>query len=190
PTPEEKLLESTPKQRKSGTSAPADTDAGVTVKPEGDIQKTGGAAVEVDGSLPAFDWPGFRGTRRDSVVAGVRLDTAWNTSPPVARWRRPIGPGWSSFAVKGDVLYTQEQRADEEIVSAYRLSTGEPVWMHKDSARFYEPNAGAGPRGTPLLHNQRVYALGATGILKALDSATGRVGWTRNAAIDTGVPIP
>ena len=138
----------------------------------------------------AISWPGFRGSHRDGVVAGVRVGTDWRTAPPVALWRRPIGPGWSSFAVAGDFLYTQEQRGDEEIVSAYKVSTGEPVWMHKDAARFYETNGGAGPRATPTLDGGHVYSLGATGILNALDAMSGRVVWSRDAAAATGAPLP
>ncbi|HEY2845504.1 MAG TPA: hypothetical protein VGJ09_17705, partial [Bryobacteraceae bacterium] len=84
------------------------------------------------------DWPGFRGPHRNGVIPGVRIETDWSASPPVQIWRRPVGPGWSSFAVHGDRFYTQEQRGNDEVVTCYNLTNGEPVWTHTDPARFYE----------------------------------------------------
>ena len=119
------------------------------------------------------------------MVRGVRINTDWSASPPVQMWRRPIGPGWSSFSVRGDLLYTQEQRGNEEIVACYRVSTGDPVWRHADPVRFYESNGGAGPRGTPTIRQDRVYSMGATGILNALDARTGKKIWSHDTATET-----
>ena len=158
------------------------------------LETTGGEPHSSLESQPATstsgDWSGFRGRHRDGAVQGIRIETDWNASPPALLWRRPVGPGASSFAASNGRLYTQEQVGDGEAVTCYALDTGELVWMHRDEARFWDSHVGPGPRATPALSEDRVYALGATGILNALDAADGTVLWSRNAATDTGAAVP
>ncbi len=171
PTAEERLLA-------AGTSEPQLNSASRPSQVDGEGQELNSP------------WPGFRGLHRDSVVPELRIATDWNSFPPERIWQRAVGPGWSSFAVAGGLLFTQEQRGEEEIVSAYRTANGEPAWSHRDTARFWESMAGAGPRATPTLAGGRLFSLGATGILNALDPTDGSLLWSRNAALDANAPTP
>lgn len=129
-------------------------------------------------------WSEFRGPRRDGVVAGVRLNTDWGAKPPREIWRRKIGPGWSSFAAVGDLLFTQEQRGDMEAVVCCDANTGSEVWTYEYPSRFWEAVAGDGPRATPTLHEGALFALGAKGVLCRLDARTGARVWTRDLCKD------
>ena len=166
PTPEERYL-----AQRSATTLPVEPSASAL-------------------SLRPGDWPAFRGIHRDSVVRDVSISTDWNANPPRQIWRRPIGPGWSSMILVDGKLFTQEQRGDNEATVCLDASTGNEIWSHQESGRFWDALSAAGPRATPTFDNGRIYSQGATGILLCLDAATGQRIWSRNTLEDSGAKLP
>lgn len=136
------------------------------------------------------DWPGFRGSNRDSRLSGVSIDTDWRAHPPELVWKHRIGPGWGSFAVVDGKLFTQEQRGGDEAVVCYTADSGREIWEHLEPTRFQEAMGGAGPRATPTIHGGKLYAQGATGKLVCLDAATGRTHWVADLKADVGGVVP
>ncbi|MEM1297542.1 MAG: PQQ-binding-like beta-propeller repeat protein, partial [Verrucomicrobiota bacterium] len=126
------------------------------------------------------DFPAFLGEAMDGFVPDPGLNPDWEANPPEELWRISIGLGWSAFSVVGERAVTQEQRGEEELVTCYHVKTGQLLWSHADSVRFSEPMGGDGPRATPTIRDGVVYALGATGILNALDLADGKLLWSRS----------
>lgn len=124
----------------------------------------------------ADDFPQFLGPSRNCLLPDRRLSRNW-TPPPQLLWKRPIGAGWSAFSAVNGYAVTLEQRGDEELVSCYEVATGNPVWSDAIKARHENALGGIGPRSTPTIHQGKVYALGATGVLRCLDGATGKVVW-------------
>ena len=135
------------------------------------------------------DFPQFLGPHRNATVTGPTLARDWKTQPPQKLWSQPVGAAWSGFAVLGNYAVTQEQRGEEEMVVAYDLPTGKVRWSHADAAHYNTVIAGEGPRATPTLASNRVYTLGATGILNCLDLATGERIWSKDIIKDNQAKV-
>jgi outer membrane protein assembly factor BamB len=132
----------------------------------------------------AEDFPQFLGPQRLGVTDGKHLARDWSRTPPREVWRRPIGGGWSSFAIVGDLAWTQEQRDADECVVCYRVADGSQQWIHRDPIHYTTSLGGPGPRATPTVSGTRVFAVGATGQLNCLDAATGKLHWAVNILED------
>jgi len=126
------------------------------------------------------DWPQWRGPRRDGVSVETGLLKDWPANgPPLAWTATGAGEGYSSFAVANGRAFTLGARGDTEYVVAFDVATGKRVWDVAHGRRFNN-DRGDGPRGTPTVDGDRLYAYGASGDLAAMDAATGKVLWKIN----------
>jgi outer membrane protein assembly factor BamB len=148
------------------------------------------AAATLTNAAASSSFPQFLGPDRNGIIPGVNLETNWTTQPPKELWRREVGPAWTGFAVARGLAITQEQRGPQEIVSAYSLETGAPIWSHADEAHYLNTLGGEGPRANPTIEGDRVYAFGAMGILNCLDLATGKLIWSVNIPREHSTSAP
>ena len=130
-------------------------------------------------------WTNFRGPKRDGKYEETSVSTSWPSNGLPVLWKQPIGVGHASFAVADGKAFTIEQRRGQEVVAAYDLGTGRELWTAKWNAEFRD-STGDGPRATPTWDQGRIYALGATGELKAIDASNGSVIWGKNILSDNG----
>ncbi len=133
------------------------------------------------------DFPRFLGAGGEAVVRGIALDPDWAAHPPKKLWQREVGSGWSAFAAVNGFAVTMEQRGPTERVTCYRIDDGEPAWSHGIEARHETLLGYVGPRATPTIVDGRVYALGATGVLRCLDGASGEPVWIRDLVSEFGM---
>jgi outer membrane protein assembly factor BamB len=125
-------------------------------------------------------WTDFRGPGRIGIYAEMEIMTGWPAGGLPRLWKRPVGGGYASVVVADGTVFTIEQRNRKEVVAAYDLDTGREKWIHGWEAEFREVLGGDGPRATPVWHNGRIYALGATGEFRCLDAQSGKRIWSHN----------
>lgn len=131
-------------------------------------------------------WTDFRGPMRDGRYDEVAIKTSWPATGLPQMWKQPVGGGYASFVIAEGRAYTIEQRRNQEVVAAYDVETGRELWTNTWNAEFRESLGGDGPRSTPVWHDGRIYALGATGEFRCLDAKTGKLIWNRNILTDNG----
>jgi outer membrane protein assembly factor BamB len=138
----------------------------------------------------AADWPQWRGPNRDGKSPETGLLASWPKGGPRLVWKaQGLGEGYSQFAVVGSRLYTQGQQGGQQFVLAIDANTGKQLWKTL-SGRTFGNDKGNGPRGTPTIDGNRLYALAADGMLLCLDIESGKRIWGFNIGERFGGSVP
>jgi outer membrane protein assembly factor BamB len=138
------------------------------------------SVITLNAQSSSVDWPQWRGPDRNGISKETGLLSQWPRSgPPVAWSAAMLGAGYGSISVQGDRVYVQGMRNRQSVVSTLNRADGKLVWV-----RILGPagdnDRGPGPRSTPTIDGDRVYALSETGDLACLRVADGSVIWQRN----------
>ena len=136
-------------------------------------------AADPKTKLVQEDWPDWRGPRRDGISRQTGLSLDWSTTKPKRIWQRELGTGYSSMTVVGDRLFTMGSEEAAEYIYCLDATDGSTLWKVHSGTTF-KNSYGDGPRGTPIVEGERVYALGANGDLLCLAAKTGAVAWQLN----------
>lgn len=136
----------------------------------------------------AADWPQWRGPERSGVSKETGMLPSWPKEGPKLLWTfKNAGESFSSCAVVGETLYTLGTRGPEEIVIALEVGTGKEAWTAKIGPIFEaQGNWGHGPRATPTIDGNNLYALGSQGDLICLDLKSHKEVWRKNLPKDLG----
>ena len=144
------------------------------------------AVMHVAVAQSAANWPQWRGPNRDGISKETGLLKQWPAEGPPLVWKaNGAGRGYSSFSIANGKLYTMGVRGDREFVIAFDAATGKEVWATAHGSVF-QNDRGDGPRGTPTVDGDRVYALGGNGDLSALNAQTGKIIWNKNVLKEFG----
>jgi outer membrane protein assembly factor BamB len=131
------------------------------------------------------EWPQWRGPNRDDVAQESALLTQWPEAGPPLAWKASgLGGGFSSLAISGGRIYTLGDLQGSQQVVAMSLTDGKIAWTAKVGPVWQDEYGG--PRGTPTVDGDRIYALGTEGDLVCLQAATGKEVWRKNLARDFG----
>ncbi len=135
-------------------------------------------------------WPQFLGPDRNNRSKETGLLSTWPPEgPKLLKTIKGLGIAFSNVAIADGILYTMGNIGDRELVMAISLDSGEIVWKF-DNAAAYHNGYGDGPRGTPTLDGDTLYALGGNGELVCLDRKAGSKIWQKNILKDFGSGVP
>jgi outer membrane protein assembly factor BamB len=117
---------------------------------------------------------------RENRSPDTGLLEEWPSGGPSLVYRAEnLGVGYSSVSVADGKVLTMGSRGDDEYVIALDAATGDEAWSTR-IGRTRRDGMGDGPRGTPTIDGDKVYALGANGDLACLQLASGTPVWNGN----------
>ena len=146
----------------------------------------------------ADEWPQWMGPRRDNVWREDGLLDSFPAEGPKVLWRTALAGGYAGPAVAAGRVFVTDYVTDADVkvanferktssgterVLCLDEATGKQLWKHEYPVT-YTIAYPAGPRCTPTVDGDRVYTLGAEGNLCCLETADGKVIWSRDLKAD------
>jgi outer membrane protein assembly factor BamB len=147
----------------------------------------------------AEDWPRWRGAKQDGISQERGLLKQWPAEGPIRLWTAKLGGGFSSMVVFDGKVCTQTRDKNQEVVVCMDAATGKEIWRYNNDADYNAhpsfsggpvPESRTGPRATPAVEGDRLYAVGATGILNCLNAKTGEKIWQQDLIQIGGGKVP
>jgi outer membrane protein assembly factor BamB len=149
--------------------------------------------------VQAEDWPRWLGPRQDGISRESGLLKQWPAEGPTRLWSAPLSGGFSTVVVFDGKVCTQTREKNQEVVVCLDAATGKDVWRYKYDADYDAhpsfsggpvPESRTGPRATPAVDGERMYTVGATGIVHCLNSKTGEKIWQQDLIKIGGGKVP
>jgi len=144
----------------------------------------GGLLVAGAATLPAQDWPQWRGANRDAKADGFKAPKAW-PAQLTQKWKQTVGMGDTTPALVGDKLFVFSRVDNEENLLCLNAADGKEIWRKKYEAPQVNGPAArehSGPRSSPAVADGKVVTFGVTGILTCWNAADGTQLWQKKEA--------
>jgi outer membrane protein assembly factor BamB len=117
-------------------------------------------------------------------VPGFRAPAVWTPERIRTSWSVKVGEGHASPVIAGGRVYVFAREGEQEILRCLNLADGREIWKDAYAAPYEMSLAarkhGKGPKATPVVAGNRVFALGIAGHFSAWDAVTGRVLWRKD----------
>ncbi|MDE0626613.1 MAG: PQQ-like beta-propeller repeat protein [Bryobacterales bacterium] len=145
--------------------------------------------------LIADDWPEWRGAGRQGVWEETGVLNRFPSQGLAVVWREPLGQGYAGPSVLGGRVFVTdflpgEGSGGSEGLIALDQRTGDRVWTYRWPANYAGLQYASGPRATPTVDGDRVYALGTEGTLVCASVSDGSVLWERSFTRDFDTKLP
>jgi outer membrane protein assembly factor BamB len=137
----------------------------------------------------AADWPQFRGSEQNGISTEKGMLHRWPTGGPEQLWKTELGSGYSGLTVVGDRLYTMFGRGGKTFIGCFDVASGKEIWTF-NAGREWKDGQGNGPRSTPTVDGDVLYAVTAHGVLYALGAAEGAELWRHDLVKDYKAKLP
>ncbi len=144
----------------------------------------GAVSLLMAGFLQAGDWSQLHGPNRNGAAsADEPVPALWTADGPSVRWSRPVGDGYAGPVVVGDRVWLFHRVGAVDRLEAFSVTDGQSICADEQPSRYVDRMGHhSGPRAVPAVDDQRVFAFGADGVLRAVDRQTGKRIWTVDTA--------